>query len=51
MPRRWKPPKAERTDAEVLRRKKELARKLSDAVAIGDEEAFIEAVKTFKPGI
>lgn len=51
MPRRWKPPKEDRTDAEGLRRKKELAQKLADAVESGSEQDFVEAVKAFKPDI
>lgn len=51
MPRRWKPAKEERTDAEAIRRKKELAKKLADAVEYGTEEDFVAAAKTFKPGI
>jgi hypothetical protein len=51
MPRRWKPPEKERTDAEVIRRKKELAEKLADAVEYGTEEDFVAAVKKFKPSV
>jgi hypothetical protein len=51
MVRRWKPREEDRTDADLVRRKKELAKKLADAVAAGDEEAFVAAVKTFKPEI
>jgi hypothetical protein len=51
MPRRWKPTKAERTDAEVIRRKKELAEKLAFAVEYGTEEEFVAEVKKFKPDV
>src|SRR5258706_11390182 len=51
MPRRWKPPKEERTDAEALRRKKELAEKLAFAVEYGTEDEFVAAVKKFKPDV
>jgi undecaprenyl pyrophosphate synthase len=51
MPGRWKPPKAERTDPEVLRRKKELAEKLHFAVEYGTEDEFVAAVKKFKPDV
>jgi hypothetical protein len=51
MPSRWKPPRENRTDAETLHRKKELAGKLADAVAYGTEENFIAAVKKFKPNV
>lgn len=45
---RWKPPKSERTDAEALRRKKELAEKLAFLVEFGTEEEFVAEVKKFK---
>jgi undecaprenyl pyrophosphate synthase len=45
---RWKPPKEERTDADAVRRKKELAEKLAFAVEYGTEEEFVAAVKEFK---
>ena len=51
MPRRWKPPKGERTDVELLRRKKELAEKLAFAVEYGTEDEFVAAVKKFKPDV
>lgn len=51
MMHRWKPPKSERTDAEALRKKKELAEKLAFAVEYGTEEEFVEAVKKFKPDV
>jgi hypothetical protein len=37
---RWKPPKEQRTDAEAVRRKTELAEKLAFAVEYGTEEEF-----------
>jgi hypothetical protein len=46
---RWKPPKSERTDAELLRQKKELAENLDFAVEYGTEDEFVAAVKEFKP--
>jgi hypothetical protein len=46
---RWKPPKEQRTDAEAIRRNKELAEKLAFAVEYGTEEEFVAAVKKFKP--
>ncbi len=49
MAKRWKPPKEDRTDAETVRRKKELAEKLAFSVEYGTEEEFIAAVKEFKP--
>jgi hypothetical protein len=48
---RWKPPKEDRTDAETLRRKKELAEKLAFAVEYGTEEEFVADVKKFKPDV
>jgi hypothetical protein len=48
---RWKPPKADRTDAEVVRRKRELAEKLAFAVEYGTEDEFVAAVKKFKPDV
>jgi len=48
---RWKPPKAERTDAGAVRRKRELAEKLAFAVGYGTEDEFVAAVKKFKPGV
>ena len=46
---RWKPPKSERTDAEILRRKRELAEKLAFAVEYGTEDDFVAAVKAYNP--
>jgi len=48
---RWKPPKEQRTDAEIIRRKRELAEKLSFAVEYGTEEEFVADVKKFKPDV
>ncbi len=48
---RWKPPKEDRTDAETVHRKKELAEKLDFAVEYGTEEEFVDAVKKFKPDV
>ena len=49
MPRGWKLPKEDRTDAEAVRRKRELAEKLAFAVDYGTEDEFVAAVKKFKP--
>jgi hypothetical protein len=46
---RWKPPKEQRIDAELVRRKKNLAEKLDFALEYGTEEEFVAAVKAFKP--
>lgn len=48
---RWKPPREDRTDAEAVRREKELRRKISEIVEYGTEEDFAAAVKSFKPGL
>jgi hypothetical protein len=48
---RWKPAKEDRTDADAMRRKRELAEKLAFAVEYGTEEEFIAAVKTFKANV
>jgi len=48
---RWKPSREDRTDAEVIRRKRELAEKLAFAVEYGTEEEFVAAVKKFKPSV
>jgi hypothetical protein len=48
---RWRPPIDARTDAEAIRRKKELAEKLAFAVEYGTEEEFVDAVKKFKPDV
>ena len=49
MRRQWKPPKEDRTYAEAVRRKRELAESLAFAVEYGTEEEFVAAVKKFKP--
>ena len=51
MPRGWKPPKEDRTDTEVVRRKRELAEKLAFAVEYGTEDEFVAAVKKFEPDV
>ena len=51
MKRTWKPPLEERTDAELVCRKKELKEKLDFAVAYGTEEEFVAAVKEFRPNV
>jgi len=51
MARRWKPPKEDRTDAEAVRREKELRRKLADIMEFGTESDFVAAVKAYRPEI
>ena len=48
---RWKPPKSERIDAEMVRRKKLLGEKLAFEVEFGTEGEFVAAVKEFKPDV
>jgi len=51
MPRRWKPPTEDRTDAELVRRKRELAEKLAFLVEFGTDDEFVAEVKKFKPDV
>ena len=51
MPGRWKPPKEDRVDAEIVRRKRLLAEKLNGAAEWGSEEEFVAAVKEFRPDV
>ena len=39
----------DRTDAEAIRREKELAQKLADIVEFGTEADFVAAVKAYRP--
>ncbi len=48
---RWKPPKEQRTDADELRRRRELQRKLEDIISFGTEGDFVAAVKVYKPEV
>ena len=49
--KRWKPPQEQLTDADELRHRKELARKLEDIVSFGTEDDFVTAVKAYKPEV
>jgi hypothetical protein len=51
MPRRWKPPKEDRTDAEAVRREREFRQDLSDILEYGTEDDFVVALKNYKPEI
>lgn len=51
MPRRWKPPKSERTDAEAVRREREFQRDLGDILEYGTEDDFMALLKLHKPDI
>jgi hypothetical protein len=45
------PPKEDRTDAEAVRRERELRRKLADILEFGTEADFVAAVKAYNPEI
>jgi hypothetical protein len=47
----WKPPRGDRTDEELIRRKRKLAEKLAFAVEYGTEEEFVAAVNEFEPNM
>jgi hypothetical protein len=51
MPRRWKPPKEDRTDADAVRREREFQQDLSDILEYGTEDDFVMALKNYKPDI
>jgi hypothetical protein len=51
MPRRWKPPKEDRTDADAIRREREFQQDLSDILEYGTEDDFVAALKNYKPDI
>lgn len=51
MPRRWKPPKEERTDLEAVRRNRQFQQDLSNILEYGTEEDFVAALKTHTPNI
>jgi hypothetical protein len=51
MPRRWKPPKEDRTDPESLRREREFQQDLSDILEYGTEDDFVATLKMHKPDI
>ncbi len=48
---RWKPPKEERTDAEVIRREQQFQQDLSDILEYGTEDDFVAMLKIQKPDI
>jgi hypothetical protein len=45
---RWKPSKEDRTDAEAVRRERELGQKLADIVEFGTEADFVAALKAYR---
>jgi len=51
MPRQWKPPREERTDAEAVRREQEFQRDLADILEYGTEDDFVAMLKLRKPDI
>jgi hypothetical protein len=51
MPRRWMPPKEDRTDADAVRRKQDFQQDLSDILEYGTEDDFVVALKNYKPDI
>ena len=51
MPRRWKPPKEDRTDADAIRREREFQQDLRDILDYGTEDDFAAALKNYKPHI
>jgi hypothetical protein len=51
MPRRWKPPKEDRTDSEALRREREFQQDLSDILEYGTEDDFVAMLKMHKSNI
>jgi hypothetical protein len=51
MPRRWKPSKEQRTDAEAIRRERQLQQDMRDILEYGTEDDFVALVKKQKPDI
>jgi len=51
MARLWKPPKADRTDPDAVRREREFRQDLSDILEYGTEDDFVAALKMHKPDI
>lgn len=51
MPRRWKPPKSERTDAEAVCREQRYRQDLRDILEHGTEDDFVAFLKLNKPDI
>jgi hypothetical protein len=47
----WKPPKAERTDAEKVRRQRQFQQDMRDILEYGTEEDFVALVKKEKPDL
>lgn len=51
MPRRWKPPKEDRRDADAVRREERFQEDLSDILEYGTEDDFVALLKWHKPDI
>jgi hypothetical protein len=51
MPRRWKPPKEDRTDPDAARREREFRQDLADILEYGTEDDFVVMLKLRKPDI
>ncbi len=51
MPRQWKPPKEDRTDAGAVHREREFKQDLRDILEYGTEDDFVVALKNYKPDI
>jgi len=51
MPRRWKPPKQERTDMDAVRREQRFQEDMRDILEHGTEDDFVALLKWHKPGI
>jgi hypothetical protein len=51
MPRRWRPPKEDRTDADAVRREGEFQQDLSDILEYGTVDDLVDLLKWHKPDI
>ncbi len=51
MPPRWKPPKEDRTDPEMVRREQEFRQKLRDVLESGGEDDFVDVLKAYRPNM
>lgn len=49
MPRRWKPPKEERTDSETIRRAQRFQEDIGEILENGTEDDFVALLKAEKP--
>ena len=51
MPRRWRPPKEDRTDADAVRCEGEFQQDLSDILEYGTVDDLVDLLKWHKPDI